>query len=86
MAVSSGQTPGVPSVRPPVVTVAPGTTGATETGNSTSPTVAVKFEKADPKGRDKDAVKEVDGMRLADSAKCEVYVCFKGPWGTHLKS
>lgn len=29
--------------------------------------------------------KEVDRMRLADAAKCEVYVCFEGPLGAHLK-
>lgn len=26
----------------------------------------------------------VDGVRLADAAKCEVYVCFEGPLGAHL--
>lgn len=30
--------------------------------------------------------KEVDKVRLADAAKCEVYVCFKGPLGAHLKT
>lgn len=27
----------------------------------------------------------VDGVRLEDTAKCEVYVCFEGPLGAHLK-
>lgn len=29
--------------------------------------------------------KEVDRVRLADLDKCEVYVCFEGPLGAHLK-
>lgn len=26
-----------------------------------------------------------DGVRLSESAKCEIYVCFEGPLGAHLK-
>lgn len=26
-----------------------------------------------------------DVVRIADAAKCEVYVCFEGPLGAHLK-
>lgn len=29
--------------------------------------------------------KDADKVRLADAAKCEVYVCFEGPLGAHLK-
>lgn len=66
---SRGQTPGGPSGLPPV---ALGTAEAAEAGNSTSPTVVVVCEKSDPKSRDKDAVKELNGMRLADfsNARC----------------
>lgn len=28
---------------------------------------------------------EVDGVRLADAPKCDVYVCFEGLLGAHLK-
>lgn len=28
---------------------------------------------------------DTKGVRLADAAKCEVYVCFEGPLGSHLK-
>lgn len=31
-------------------------------------------------------VSKQEAIRLADSAKCEVYVCFEGPLGAHLKS
>lgn len=27
----------------------------------------------------------MDVVRIADAAKCEVYVCFEGSLGTHLK-
>lgn len=32
----------------------------------------------------KESCKVLDTVRLADAAKCEVYVCFKGPLGVHL--
>lgn len=28
----------------------------------------------------------VDGVHLADATKCEIYVCFEGPLGAHLKT
>lgn len=27
-----------------------------------------------------------DGVRLADAARCEVYVCYEGPLGANLKT
>lgn len=33
----------------------------------------------------KEKTNEGDRVRLADAAKCEVYVCFEGPLGAHLK-
>lgn len=32
-----------------------------------------------------DAGKKQDLIRLVDVARCEVYVCFEGPLGAHLK-
>lgn len=34
---------------------------------------------------EKEASKYANLVRLADSTKCEVYVCFEGPLGAHLK-
>lgn len=33
----------------------------------------------------KDKEKEVEKVRLANAAHCEMYVCFEGPLGAHLK-
>lgn len=32
-----------------------------------------------------EAASKQEAIRLVDSAKCEVYVCFEGPLGAHLK-
>lgn len=31
-------------------------------------------------------VSSSDGVRLVDAAQCEVYVCYDGPLGSHLKA
>lgn len=44
----------------------------------------VVAEEAGEKGSSEKAERS-DVVRLADAAKCEVYVCFEGSLGTHLK-
>lgn len=43
---------------------------------------AASGEKA---GSSQDGAGKTDLVCIADSAKCEVYVCFEGPLGAHLK-
>ena len=45
-------------------------------------------DSAQKKGEEgsKATVERQDVVRLADAAKCEVYICFEGPLGTHLKA
>lgn len=38
-----------------------------------------------PQGTSKGAEGRQDIIRLVDAAKCEVYVCYEGPLGAHLK-
>lgn len=47
---------------------------------SASPTVKARGTKSRKAKESGD-----DGVRLADKVQCEVYVCFEGPLGVHLK-
>lgn len=51
-------------------------------GQTTAVDSLVSRDKA---GVTEDAVTKQDSGQLVDSAKCEVYVCFEGPLGAHLK-
>lgn len=55
-----------------------GSVAATQMDVDTSEAIALAGEKA------KDGATVLDKVRLADSAKCKVYVCFEGPLGAHL--
>lgn len=68
--VSTGVTAAVPTVTAAVASTAPAASGSV---------VA--------QGTDKTAetTSRQDITRLADAAKCEVYVCYEGPLGSHLK-
>lgn len=63
-----------------------GTGGAavTEVPATTTPEKVADKETAGEKGA-AETKGRTDVVRLADAAKCEIYVCFEGPLGTHLK-
>lgn len=71
----------VSRVDPPAAVV-PATVAIMEPGQSAAGHKLTLRDKAESSG---EAITKQDSVRLADSAKCEVYVCFEGPLGAHLK-
>lgn len=54
---------------------------------SAGDTVVPGFSVSAPADSTMEASKSTDSVHLADLAKCEVYVCFEGPWiGSNWKS
>lgn len=73
-----GQDDGVQASTPPPL-------GAGQHVVAITPTEAPLLAQDKAADEDKRAMRDTDGVHLADAAKCKVYVCFKGPLGAQLK-